>query len=217
MQTRILWIEGKRAEGLTFTTELQKKGYELDIVPSGNAALARLALFDPHLVVVHAASMRTSGKRICRAVRESMNGIPILVISDPQLECRDICANVVLKLPFTPRKLLNRIKPLIQDEGKKLLHKGPLRLDLENRKVQIYGRETHLTPRLTQILHMLMINSGVVIQRDQLFRKIWNTEYLGDTRTLDVHINWLRKIIEEDARNPKLLITLRGVGYRLDV
>jgi DNA-binding response OmpR family regulator len=98
-----------------------------------------------------------------------------------------------------------------------MLHRGAIRLDLEQRRVRCHGRESRLTPRLTKILKILMLNAGKVVEREVLFREAWETEYVEDTRTLDVHINWLRKAIEADPKHPQYLKTLRGVGYRLDV
>jgi DNA-binding response OmpR family regulator len=217
MQAKILWIEGNRAEGPSFIPDMQQRGFELNSVTTGSAALARLYEFDPDLVVVNAASLRTTGKRICRSIRASSDGVPIVLINDPQHVVDEDCANAVLTLPFTIRKLLNRVIPLVTSEGKKQIHKGPIRLDVELKRVHCQNREARLTPRLTQILQHLMENAGAVVEREVLFRKVWDTEYTGDTRTLDVHINWLRKAIEADPRNPKFLKTLRGVGYRLDV
>lgn len=219
MHARILWIEGKRAEGPSFTSGLRQKGYELHIVPTGDAALDSLTRTDPDLVVLNAASFRSSGVRICRSVRQRSNGLPILLINDPAhpLRAEDVCANVVLTLPFTLRKLLNRIVPLLPLEGKKVIHKGPIRLDMEMKKVRCHGKEARLTPRLSKVLKILMEHAGSVVEREALFRQAWDTEYTEDTRTLDVHISWLRQAIEQDPRNPKMLITLRGLGYRLDV
>jgi DNA-binding response OmpR family regulator len=217
MKARILWIEGKRAESPPFVPALRKKGYTIGIVPTGNEALLRLMEFDPDLVVVNAASMRTSGKRICRSLREKAAGIPVLLIADPDYSgSEDLLANVVLTLPFTTRKLLNRILPMLPGDGSNLLHKGPIRLDMERKRVRCQGREATLTPRLAQLLKIFMDHSGEVLERESLFRQVWNTEYTGDTRTLDVHISWLRRSIEEDPRRPRFLKTIRGVGYRLD-
>ena len=94
---------------------------------------------------------------------------------------------------------------------------GSISLDLERNMVHSKSKETTLTPRLVHLLKVLMERAGEVVARDDLFRKVWKTEYIGDTRTLDVHISWLRRAIEEDPRNPQLLKTIRGVGYRLDV
>lgn len=218
MQARILWIEGKRAEGPSFMSGLRQKGYELHIVPTGDAALDILPDLDPDLLVLNAASFRSSGVRICRSVRQLSNGLPILLINDAQhpLRKEDICANTILTLPFTLRKLLNRIVPLLPLEGKKVIHKGPIRLDMEMKKVRCHGKEARLTPRLAKILKILMEHAGSVVEREALFRQAWDTDYTEDTRTLDVHISWLRQAIEEDPRNPRLLVTLRGLGYRLD-
>jgi len=218
MKPRILMIEGKRAEGPSFLPFLRKKGYVVEIVPTGSAALSRLLEFDPDLVLVNAASLRTNGKRICQSLRNQVNGLPILLINNQDYPApQDLCANVVLTLPFTERKLINRMLPLLPGEGINQFHVGPIRLDVERKRVRSQGRETHLTPRLTSLLQVLMKRPGDVIERKQLFREVWMTEYTGDTRTLDVHISWLRKAIEEDPRKPEYLKTIRGVGYRLDV
>jgi DNA-binding response OmpR family regulator len=176
-----------------------------------------LDTLDPDIIIVDAVSLRSSGKRICRSLRDKSNGVPIVLISDGKIKPDEACVTVVLTLPFTIRKLLNRIKPLLPSEGQKVIHRGPIRLDLELRRVRCHGRETRLTPRLTKILQILLLNAGRVVERSVLFREVWDTEYTEDTRTLDVHINWLRKAIEVDPKHPQYLKTLRGVGYRLDV
>jgi DNA-binding response OmpR family regulator len=215
---RILWIEGKRAEGPSFIPNLRKKGYSVEVVSTGNAALDHLVRLDPDLAVVNAASLRTSGKRICRSLRERMNGLPIVLITgEGQQAPTDSYANVVLTLPFTPRKLINRIVPLLPGNGGHMLHVGPIRLDLEHKRVRCQGREARLTPRLMTILRILMQHPGEVLDRAVLFRQVWVTDYTADTRTLDVHVSWLRKALEEDPRNPQFLKTIRGVGYRLDI
>lgn len=218
MQARILWIEGKRADGPSFVPNLRKKGYLVEVVSTGNEALTHLVEFDPDLVVIHAASMRSNGKRISRSIREKMDRLPILVISDPQSPITNGGgANVVLVMPFTVRKLINRITLLLPGVGEFLLHVGPIRLDLERKRVRCQGKESRLTPRLAHLLQIFMRHPGDVLEREQLFREVWNTEYTGDTRTLDVHMSWLREAIEEEPHKPRLLKTIRGVGYRLDV
>ncbi len=114
MQARILWIEGNRVEGPSFIPSLRKKGYFVEIVSTGGEALDAITHNDPDLIVLHAASMRTSGKRICRSLYEKSNGTPIIVIASPNRPANEItCANTILTLPFTPRKLINRISPLL--------------------------------------------------------------------------------------------------------
>jgi DNA-binding response OmpR family regulator len=223
MIARLLWIEGKRAEGPSFVPTLRKKGFNVEVVPTGTAALTRAPEFDPNLVVINAASLRSNGKRICESIHKQINGIPIVLIASVEHGVPNIeCANDVLTLPFTFRKLINRISPLLPAEllpaeVGNILHVGPLRLNLKHKRVQCLGRKARLTPRLVHILQLLMQQPGIVIEREHLFREVWKTDYTGDTRTLDVHISWLRKAIEEDPRKPQFLKTIRGVGYRLDV
>ena len=102
-------------------------------------------------------------------------------------------------------------------DGNNVLSVGPIRLDIENRRVRALGKNAKLTPRLITLLQILMDKHGEVVEREALFKKVWETNYTGDTRTLDVHISWLRRAIELDPDNPKFLKTIRGVGYRLDV
>lgn len=222
MNTRILWIGGRRADGPSFIPSLREKGYEVETTSTGKAAVRRLsdAKTDKpiHLVVINAASMRTSGKYICQNIRKNRKNLPIIIIASPdQPKSSDDCASVLLTLPFTYRKLINRIVRLLPSDGKSLFKVGPIKLDLERNRVGCEGREARLTPRLTHLLQMLMDHHGEVVERERLFRHVWNTDYTGDTRTLDVHISWLRQAIEKDPRNPQFLKTIRGVGYRLDV
>jgi len=198
---------------------LRKKGYKVDLVSTGKEALERVVRAEHDLVVVDAASMRTSGKRICSSLRERLNGKPIMLISENGGAPDDVgkCANVILELPFTARKLFNRMDPLLPAKEGKMIKAGPVHLDLEHRQVRCHGKKTKLTPRLVRLLKMLMDHPGDVVEREELFKKVWRTDYTGDTRTLDVHISWLRDAIEKDPRKPKILKTIRGVGYRLDV
>jgi DNA-binding response OmpR family regulator len=217
MKARILWIEGKRANSPSFVPSLRKREHDVQIVETGKAGLAALPDFDPDLVVVHAASLRSNGKRICNNLRHLDERMPIVLILDEGVPTPETSANVILKLPFTSRKLLNRVIPLLPADEEQILHVGPIRLYTDMKKVRCQGRESRLTPRLTKLLKTLMANPGVVQEREALFREVWNTQYTGDTRTLDVHISWLRQAIEENPRKPKFLKTIRGVGYRLDV
>jgi DNA-binding response OmpR family regulator len=217
MNAVILWIEGRQAEGMPFINTLRKKGYQVEIASTGNEAISRLPNLKPDLVVVNAASLRSSGKRICSSIRKQSMKLPLVVIvENGQVALPDENVNAVLSLPFTTRKLLNWIVPLLPWEDEQVLQAGSIRLDLERRRVECNGKVTRLTPGLTQLLKMLIERRGEVVGRDDLFKQIWNTDYTGDTRTLDVHISWLRLAIEVDPRHPVYLRTIRGVGYRLD-
>ena len=130
---------------------------------------------------------------------------------------KDAYAQSVLSLPFTARKLINRITPLLPSDEDNIIRVGVIQLDPGTRRVRCDSKESRLTPRLARLLTTLMNHPGEVIERAQLFREVWRTEYLEDTRTLDVHISWLRQAIEDKPRSPRFLKTIRGVGYRLDV
>jgi DNA-binding response OmpR family regulator len=217
-KANILLIEGKRAERPSFFMGLTRKGFHVESVSSGSNALDRLSEKLPHLVLVDAASMRTSGKRICQSIRQVAPGMPVVLIVEKDPDgAEKFGANVVLSPPFTLQKLLNRIRPLLPTEEKNLLVAGPLELDIDQRWVRCQDRQTSLTPRLVNLLQILIRRKGEVIDRRELFRLVWETGYTGDTRTLDVHISWLRQAVEEDPRHPRLIKTVRGVGYRLDI
>jgi DNA-binding response OmpR family regulator len=217
MKARILWVEGKRTENISFVPSLRKKDYWVEVAPTGATAVSRLVEVDPDLVVVNAASMRSSGKRICNEIRSKSRELPIiLIISSDHKPSGLTTANLILELPFTSRKLLNRIARLLPGDGKSILHVGLIRLDLELKRVRCLGREARLTPRLTHLLQVLLLHSGEAVERQKLFSEVWETQYTGDTRTLDVHISWLREALEDDPRQPQFLKTIRGVGYRLD-
>lgn len=217
MKAKILLIEGKRADRISFMIGLTKKGYEVQSVGSGSAAIATLEARLPDLVLVDAASMRTSGRRICLSMRQKAPNIPIVLVVSEDDIAEKVEVNVVLAEPFTLQKLLNRIRPLLPNDDRNLLRAGVIQLDIEQRFVRCYDRQASLTPRLVTLLRLLMERPGEVIDREELFRQVWETEYTGDTRTLDVHVSWLRQAVEIDPRHPRFIKTVRGVGYRLDV
>jgi DNA-binding response OmpR family regulator len=213
----LLVIEGKHADYPGFTPALRKKGFTVELVSSGSEAVKRMeAGFSPDVVVVNAATLRTTGKRICQSLHEKIAALPIVLIIDPDHEIEKTNAEVILVLPFTAQKLLNRIRHLLPGESKHSLHAGPIRLDLEKRMVRFQGRRTRLTPRLLRLLTILIEHRGEVVERKSLFSQVWETDYTDDTRTLDVHISWLRQAIETNPNKPVFLKTVRGVGYRLD-
>jgi DNA-binding response OmpR family regulator len=217
-KTKILLIEGKRAEHPIFFANLTAKGFQIDLVSNGSDALTHLAKELPNLILINAPSMRTSGRRICQSLRANFRNTPLVLISENSARnIETMEADIVLVQPFTLQKLLNRIRLLLPAEDKDLFHVGPLSLDIEHRWVRCMDRQVRLTPRLVALLKALMEHPGEVFDREELFRLVWETEYTGDTRTLDVHISWLREAIEEDPRNPQLIKTMRGIGYRLDV
>jgi len=216
-KTTLLVIEGRHAEIPSFAGDLQKKGFDVVLFQNGSQAVSKVKTVNPTVVVINAASLRSTGNRICLAVRKKDAKLPIILILEKEKQVDRELADSVLALPFTVQKLVNRIKALMPGDGNNMVSAGPIRLDLENKRVRSLGKNTKLTPRLITLLQILMDKHGEVVERDALFKKVWETNYTGDTRTLDVHISWLRRAIELDPDNPKFLKTIRGVGYRLDV
>jgi len=210
-------IEGRHAEIPSFANDLQKKGFDVVAFQSGSQAVSKLKQVNPSMVIINAATLRSTGIRICLSVRKRDPKMPIILILENEKAVDKDLADAVLALPFTVQKLVNRVKALMPGDGNNIVSVGPIRLDLEHKRVKSLGKNTKLTPRLITLLQILMDKHGEVVERDALFKKVWETNYTGDTRTLDVHISWLRGAIELDPNNPKFLKTIRGVGYRLDV
>ncbi len=218
MKAKILLIEGKRSEHPSFTPGLEKKDFQVASVPSGKAALGELAQFKPHIILVDAASLHSNGRRICQSLRETAPSVPlILIVAEAIPPSQKINADSALVRPFTLQKLLNRIRPYLPVDQKMILRVGPLQLDTDQHLVRCGERQAPLTPRLVVLLKFFMEHPGEVIERNELFRKVWDTNYTADTRTLDVHISWLRIALEDDPRHPRYLKTIRGLGYRLDI
>ena len=213
----LLVIEGRHAEIPSFAADLQKKGFDVVTSQNGSQAVSKLKQADPSVVVINAASLRSTGVRICHSIRKKEAKIPIVLIVEKERPPDGELADAIIALPFTAQKLVNRIKALMPSDGNNVVNVGPIRLDLEHRRVRSLGKNSRLTPRLITLLQILMDKHGEVVEREALFKKVWETNYTGDTRTLDVHISWLRRAIELDPNNPKFLKTIRGVGYRLDV
>lgn len=220
MKPTILLIESKHSDRPSLIEGLTRKGYQVQSALNGASALKLMESCDPRAAVVDAASMRTNGSRICGSLRKKKKDLPILLILNPgedENENARYCADEVLYLPFTLQKLINRLRPYVSLNENKIMEVGPLKLDLKEHWVHCQGRKARLTPRLFILMQKLMQHPGELLTRDELFTTLWETDYLGDTRSLDVHISWLRKAVEDDPRNPQFIRTERGLGYRLEI
>lgn len=215
---KVLLIESDRANVLSFGPALEKRGYVVSLEHSTQALLKRAVAFAPDIVVLDAASLRTSGARMCRQLRAQLNGTPILLVADkknaPDAQCG---ATALLFTPFTPRKLLNGVARLLPGDASAYLQVGPIKLNLAQKRIACGGREERVTPKQARLLEMFLRAPGQLLTRKAIIKHVWDTDYTGDTRTLDVHISWLRGVIEPNPRKPRYLKTLRGQGYRLDL
>jgi len=215
----ILLIERGGKKETTFAAALERKGYAVDVVSTGHSALKRAGRARPAVVVLNAASLGSSGVRICKNLREGMGGVPIVHIMPKDVteaEVKEVPAEVVLVMPFTPRKLINRVKRLLPGARKDAIEVGPIRLVPGVRIVEAHGREMRLTPKTADLLHVFLKHPGDILDRGFLMRQVWDTDYIGDTRTLDVHVRWVREAIEADPTAPTHIVTVRGIGYRFE-
>jgi DNA-binding response OmpR family regulator len=213
----ILLVENKPSARSAYFEGLSRKGFQIISAANGTEAAKQLDGLHFDLILINAASLYSNGKGIVRTLKKKAPTIPLLLILQENQNPEDNQADVVLSLPFTLQKLLNRIKPMLPAMKKDVLKVGNLQLDIRERIVRYQGRQVRLTPRLMMLLQTLMEKPGEVIERSELFRRVWETEYVEDTRSLDVHISWLREALELDPRHPRLIKTIRGVGYRLDL
>jgi DNA-binding response OmpR family regulator len=214
----ILLIESSRANAPSFAPALEKKGYSVSVHHKIDAGIKAAKKNTPDLIVLDAASMKTSGTRMCRKTRAQLSGIPIILVSPEETRPDPGCgSSLTLVQPFTPRKLLNRVARLLPGDENFNLEMGPIKLNLVQSRVRCLKKESRLTPKLAHLLETFMQNPGRLMTRKKLIRRVWLTDYTGDTRTLDVHMSWLRQAIEPDPKRPRFLKTIRGMGYRLDL
>jgi DNA-binding response OmpR family regulator len=213
VKSKILWLEGKKSDSTTMLNALRKEGHHIEIVYTLKLAVESIQTLDPDLIIAYTPSLKLNRRRICHSLKEVTNNKPLLLITpQDQISPEDTEADAMIITPCTTRKLMLRVRQLIPT----VIRVGKISLDLEHNLVRCMDKEGQLNPRLTKLLRRLMQNPGEVIERKRLFAEVWHTDYTNDTRTLDVHISWLRRVIEEDPKAPKHLITIRGIGYRLD-
>lgn len=213
---KILLVEARRNPATCYGETLKRKGYQVTLCDNGSAGIRLLDELNPTLIVINAASLRTNGLRIVSRFRARQATTPIiLILAEHETLTSAEQASIVMRLPFTAQKLINRIQSYKKTNRKHILRVGELELNTQTNMVSCDGRSSHLTPRLAQLLKMLMTHPGELVPRETLFQEIWETKYTGDTRTLDTHISWLRQAIEANPRHPALILTMRSRGYQL--
>lgn len=196
---------------------LQKR-YHVECAASGKQGLELLqtASSQPRIILLDAASMRTPGERVCRQLREACPKTPILHIIPAGTGDIDSPAEVLLTLPFTTRKLLSSIDRLLKARNDEIIECGPFAMNVPQRMLVAHGHEAQLSPKVALLVEMFLRNPNTTFDRKTLMETIWQTDYLGDTRTLDVHIRWTRKALQNGSGH-HYLRTVRGTGYRLDL
>lgn len=198
--------------------DLDHQRYTVITARTRRETLAKIEDLDPTVVVLDVASIRFDANRFCEIVQEQGLGVTILMLL-PEGEPfdRTVGARAYLRYPFSTKKLVNRIHTLLPNPDDEVLTVGEISLNITQRFVLCNGRETRLTPKQASLLEVFMRHPGEILTRAFLMKEVWNTDYLGDTRTLDVHVHWVRKALEGCASTPKYIHTVHGLGYRMEV
>jgi two-component system alkaline phosphatase synthesis response regulator PhoP len=212
---RILFVKRDVTAGDLLVSSLRRKGYQVAVAHNQRQALGQVRSLRPNLLVMDIASFGLKGYAVNDAVRTRLAGVPTVLLLEEGHQAAGGAAEAFMTRPFTLRKLLHRIRVAAEHITIREIHTGSLLLDLDARVLSKGGQSWQLRPKEATVLALLMSNAGKVVSRQEIMRQVWETDYVGDTRTLSVHICWLRQKIENEPRRPTLLLTVRGVGYCL--
>lgn len=231
MPQKVLVVEDDAAIREALTYNLGREGYEVEAVGDGAAAVAAVRKDEPSLVVLDLMLPELDGFDVTRALRKESK-VPILMLTarDDEIDRvlgLELGADDYLTKPFSMRELLARVKAMLRrvqmehsdaqgSAASQLLTSGNLTIDETRHEVTLDGAVLDLKPKEYELLLFLLQNRGRAYTREQLLEKVWGWEFAGGSRTVDVHVRWLRSRIEADAETPQRIITVRGVGYRFE-
>lgn len=223
---RVLLVEDEPdiAEPLAYL--LRREGFEVAIAADGASALQQFASLHPDIILLDLMLPGLPGTEVCRRIRAE-SSVPIIMLTAKDTEVDiivglELGADDYVTKPYSSRELLARMRAVLRRQAtdtvdeERLLTGGRVSLDVEAHTVQVDGQEIAMPLREFEVLELLMRNSGRVLTRGQLFDRVWGSDYFGDSKTLDVHIKRIRSRIECDPKNPEMLITVRGLGYRFE-
>jgi two-component system response regulator RegX3 len=224
--TRVLVVEDEESISDPLSYMLRREGFEVSVSATGPEALGTFDRTGADLVLLDLMLPGLSGTEVCRALRQKSN-VPIIILTARDSEVDKVVglelgADDYVTKPFSHRELLARIRAVMRRgaEPEELLNStlkgGPVRMDVERHTVSVDGAGVALPLKEFDLLELLLRNSGRVLTRGQLIDRVWGADYVGDTKTLDVHIKRLRSKIETDPANPTLLLTVRGLGYKFE-
>jgi two-component system, OmpR family, response regulator RegX3 len=224
--TRVLVVEDEESYSDALAYMLRKEGYEVAIAADGNTALTEFDRFGPDIVLLDLMLPGVPGTEVCRQIR-STSSVPVIMVSAKDDEVDKVVglelgADDYVTKPYSPRELVARIRAVLRrgqepDLMPDTLEAGPVRMDVERHVVTVDGNEQRLPLKEFELLEMFLRNPGRVLTRGQLIDRVWGSDYVGDTKTLDVHVKRLRAKLEPDPSEPKYLVTVRGLGYKLDL
>ena len=192
---------------------LEHRGYEVAVAHNLETAVEKMAMLWPNLIIFSPSNSRLKPSNLQEVIRRTKLNIPCIIVSNEnQVFINDV--DVVVIKPNQAQKLNHEIEEVIFNQKERFIRLPNLIVDCQEHQV-LRNKERHqLTPKEFKLLHLLITNHTEVMSRKKIMQAVWETDYMGDTRTLDVHIRWLREKIEKKPSQPKRLITVRGVGYR---
>lgn len=223
IQVLIVEDEESLAEPLAYL--LRKEGFEATVAADGPSALAEFDRTGADIVLLDLMLPGMSGTEVCKQLR-ARSSVPVIMVTARDSEIDKVLglelgADDYVTKPYSARELIARIRAVLRrgseaDIGDSVLEAGPVRMDIERHIVSVDGNAIPMPLKEFELLAFLMRNKGRVLTRGQLIDRVWGADYVGDTKTLDVHVKRLRSKIEADPANPVRLVTVRGLGYKLE-
>ena len=222
-KARVLIVEDDSSLLFGLKKNLQFEGYEVLTASDGEAGLGLAVDERPDLIILDVMLPRMNGFEVCEVLRSNKVETPVIFLTAKALESDKVTGLTLggddyMTKPFSVAELLARIQTVLRrvnaSEGEKLII-GPLELDLSGRSVLLEGKEVNLTTKEFELLCFMARNIGKVLPRERILQKVWGYNYYGTARTIDNFINRLRQKIEENPLEPRFLLTVRGVGYKL--
>jgi DNA-binding response OmpR family regulator len=217
MRLRILFVEKDVTTADLLVPSLERKGHLVSVATTQRQAVSRTRSYCPDILIMDVASFGAKGYKVSEAVRSRLDSVPTILLLAKGHASAGSTAEAFMTPPFTSRKLLYRVRKIGETLSSREMRAGSLAFDPDTRTLRNGAEILYLRPKEAALLTLFLHNQGKVLSRQEIMKHVWDTDYMGDTRTLSVHIRWLRIKIEENPSKPRLLRTVRGVGYRFQV
>ncbi|HYN74130.1 MAG TPA: response regulator transcription factor [Nakamurella sp.] len=225
--TKVLIVEDEESMADPLAFLLRKEGFSTQIAANGPDALIEYDRNGADIVLLDLMLPGMSGTEVCKQLR-ARGPVPVIMVTARDAEIDKVVglelgADDYITKPYSTRELIARIRAVLrrgveaEDPGSPVLQAGPVRMDVDRHVVSVHGDAVPLPLKEFDLLEYLIRNAGRVLTRGQLIDRVWGSDYVGDTKTLDVHVKRLRAKIEPDPAAPRYLITVRGLGYKLEV